>query len=155
MPPGGGIENIRQYKVVTPCENNFLGVSKLGVFKLALHRRPEVAGRDLLEGKVEPGAHHPGSEDHDTSDNDNDNSHESHHEVHIFLVLILFSLPLQLGRSGFTGDLAVGGIGGLRREDGLDKLLNLSADNADLQEVGILGGILLVDLARVLAEGVA
>ena len=117
--------------------------------------RTEVALGKLLVGKVEPSTHHPGRENHQASDDNNNDTHERHHEPNVILVLRVFLLALGLGRGQLTSDLALSGLGGLSGEDRFDELLDLATDDADLEEVGVLGGVLLVDFAGVLPETVA
>lgn len=118
-------------------------------------RWAKVALGKFLEGKVKPSTHHPRREDHQASNDDNNDTHKCHHEPDVILVLGVLLLPLGLSLSELASDLALSGLGTLRGEDRFDELLDLSTDNANLKEVGVLRGVLLVDLARVDPEGVA
>jgi len=151
VPPEGEskIKQLKSRNAVDMME----GKSELGVLKLL--GWTEVALREFLEGKIKSGTHHPSREDHETSDDENYGTHQSHHEPDILLVLGVFLLPLGLGRSELASDLTLSGFGILGGEDGFDKLFDLSTDNADLQEVGILRGVLLVNFAGVHSEAVA
>lgn len=117
-------------------------------------RGPEVTTQELLERKIEAGAHHPGKEHHSASDEKDDAAHECHHEVNVILVLSIFFPLLLLLLGENTLDPTVGILGILRREDSFNELLDLTADHADLEEVGILGSVLLVDLPGQVTEAI-
>ena len=92
---------------------------------------------------------------HDNT-NEEKSSKDSDEQPEVSVCRLGFSSSQSFFLSGFTGCpsllLRDGVFNLLRWEDGFDELVNLAARNADLEEVGVLGPVLLPDCLDVRFE---
>lgn len=145
-------------------------VALLKLLPCKIKPRSKVPGKPELTGQYAAWRGITGADrtHHDNGNENDNNQHDKHDEAKVLLRFFALRGLLDLLLGLLAGETAVGHLRRLTREEGFDELLNLlqsatclqtawgshlSAGNADLEEVGVFGGVLLVDATSVATEG--